>query len=347
MRVNASRFLRGVALVGAVVTAICVGRAAGIAVVALMLAPAVVVPLGLAIALARDEKDQAREIHPLARRIVLVAAPLGALAGPLGWLAPTAHRLAIVLAIVHATVCASAGLLGASRLLARRKALFGPLDEFAIDAGLLFLPAAAVPFVATRAGVPFAGFQEPVVLFTAAHFHFAGFAAPVVLGGVGRLLLASTPSGTTKRSTRSGTTKRSKDPPRLLYRIATTTVCAGVPLTAIGIATNHTVESVSAVALACGMLCASVLLVGFASRRAWPRSRGAAVLFGIAGLALVGTMGLAATFALTSSAGRGSTLTGAIPLQTMIDLHGGGNALGFALSGIAALTFLDVRPRIR
>jgi hypothetical protein len=327
MRVNASRFLRGVALLGAVVVAICVGRAAGVAVVALMLAPAVVVPLGLAIALARDESDKVREAHPLPRRIVLAVAPLGALAGPLGWLAPTAHRIAIILAVVHAAVCASAGLLALSRLFARRKALFGPLDEFAIDVGLLFLPAAAVPFVATRAGVPFAGFQEPVVLFTAAHFHFAGFAAPVVLGGVGRLLLAK------------------ENPPRVLYRIATTTVCAGVPLTAIGIATNHTVESVSAVALACGMLCASVMLVGFATRRAWPRSRGAAVLFGIAGVALVGTMGLAATFALTSSAGRGSTLTGAIPLQTMIDLHGGGNALGFALSGIVALSFLDVRPR--
>jgi hypothetical protein len=52
-------------------------------------------------------------------------------------------------------------------------------------------------------------------------------------------------------------------------------------------------------------------------------------------------MALAATFALTSSAGRGSSLTGAIPLQTMIDLHGGGNAFGFALSGLVALALLE------
>ena len=127
--------------------------------------------------------------------------------------------------------------------------------------------------------------------------------------------------------------------PRLrLY--ATVVVCAGVPLTAIGIATNHTVERISAVVLASGMLAASAMLIGFASRRAWPRSRVAAVLFVVSGGSLLLTMALAATFALTSSAGRGSSLAGAIPLQTMIDLHGGGNAFGFALSGLVALALI-------
>ena len=88
------------------------------------------------------------------------------------------------------------------------------------------------------------------------------------------------------------------------------------------------------------MLAASFMLIGFATRRAWPRARGAAGLFGGSGASLLLTMALAATFALTSSAGRGSSLTGAIPLQTMIDLHGGGNAFGFALSGLVALALL-------
>ncbi|MEA2748458.1 MAG: hypothetical protein QOI41_2601, partial [Myxococcales bacterium] len=71
------------------------------------------------------------------------------------------------------------------------------------------------------------------------------------------------------------------------------------------------------------------------------RSTIAAALFALAGLALLGTMGLAATFALTSSAGRSSTFSGPLSVQTMIDLHGGGNALGFAVCALVALTLVD------
>ena len=76
-------------------------------------------------------------------------------------------------------------------------------------------------------------------------------------------------------------------------------------------------------------------------RRAAEKSKIAAGLFAMAGIALLGTMGLAVTFALTSSAGRGSTFNGPLGVQTMIDLHGGGNALGFALGALLALTILD------
>ena len=158
---------------------------------------------------------------------------------------------------------------------------------------------------------------------TAAHFHYAGFAAPVILGGVGRAFaLAEAKTA-------------------LTYRMATLTVCAGIPLTAIGITTTHAVEATAAVLLACGMLLACVLLVAVVPRRAAPRSMVAAALFALAGLALLGTMGLAATFALTSSAGRSSTFSGPLSVHTMIDLHGGGNALGFALCALVALTLVD------
>lgn len=113
-------------------------------------------------------------------------------------------------------------------------------------------------------------------------------------------------------------------------------------MTAIGIATNAVVERVAAVVLAAGMLAASTLLVAFASRRAWRTSRAAAVLFVLSGASLLVTMALAATFALTSSAGRGSSLAGAIPLDTMIALHGAGNAFGFALLGTTALVLLAI-----
>ena len=169
--------------------------------------------------------------------------------------------------------------------------------------------------------MPLIGFQEPVVTFTAAHFHFAGFSAPTILGGVGRMLHESPAS------------PRWRAP----YRVAATAVCAGVPRTAIGIATKHTIEAISAVLLASGMLCASTVLVLAASRRAAPHTRLGAALFMISGSTLLLTMSLAATFALTSSAGRGSSLHGVIPLQTMIDWHGGANAIGFSLCALAAL----------
>lgn len=233
-----------------------------------------------------------------------------------GFRRPVGDGSAIGAAAIHLLTCALAGAAGLARLVARRSARFAPVHSIAIDVGLLLLPVGGVWLFASRAGVSLGGFQEPVVTFTAAHFHFAGFAAPIVIGGVGRFVVP--------------------DRPRLrLY--ATIVVCAGVPLTAIGIATNHTVERVAAVVLASGMLAASALLVAFASRKAWPRSHVAAVLFVVSGGSLLLTMALAATFALTSSAGRGSSLTGAIPLQTMIDLHGGGNAFGFALCGLVAL----------
>jgi len=318
--------LRVTALGGAALVAVVASHAAGVPAFVLMVGPGVAVPLGLAIALDRDV-DVPFPAAMLPARAITSAAPLAAASGVLGWLAPPGHPAAIAAASVHAVVCALAGLVGLARLWSRRGARFAPLQELAIDVGLLLLPVAGVWFLASRAAMPLAGFEEPVVTFTAAHFHFAGFTAPIVIGGVGRLLLDDAP-------------RKGGAVIRVLYRIAAIAVCAGVPLTAIGIATNHTVEALSAVVLASGMLVASSVLIVAASRRAAPRSMVAAALFVVSGITLLLTMTLAATFALTSSAGRGSSLAGAVPLQTMIDWHGGANAIGFSLAGLGALTLL-------
>lgn len=288
-------------------------RGEGIAVLALAIACAVIVPLGLSVAVADGGVPR-----PL-RRALVAFVLFSAAAMVAGWRRPVGDGSAIAAAALHALTCVLAALTGLARLWSRRAARFAPLHAIAIDVGLLLLAVGGVWLFASRAGLPLAGFHEPVVTFTAAHFHFAGFAAPIIIGGTGRLVAPARPR---------------------LRLYATVVVCAGVPLTAIGIATNHTVERISAVVLASGMLAASAMLIGFASRRAWPRSRVAAALFVVSGGSLLLTMALAATFALTSSAGRGSSLAGAIPLQTMIDLHGGGNAFGFALSGLVALALI-------
>jgi hypothetical protein len=307
----------------------------GVLVLALMLAVAVIVPLGLALAASVPPgRAVLAPVLPLAYRAAVVLLPLDVLASTIGWASPPGHRDAVLCAVVHLVVCGLVALFGLTRLARRRResGLVGlvasspaaaGVPELAVDVGLLLLPIGSVWLLASRAAAPLLGFHEPIVTLTAAHFHYAGFAAPVILGCVGRAFsLAEAKTA-------------------LAYRIATLVVCAGIPLTAIGITTTHAVEATAAVMLACGMLVASALLVAVVPRRAAPRSIVAAALFALAGLALLGTMGLAATFALTSSAGRSSTFSGPLSVQTMIDLHGGGNALGFALCALVALTLVD------
>jgi hypothetical protein len=334
--VSTTRALRFTAF-GALLVIIVSARGMAMPAIILMLAAGVLVPLGLALA----------DPPPIARFIV----PLGALGGVATWLVPTGSALAIAGAGMHAGVCLSVGafavwrarpvmhrLLTAWRAKSLRRsaqaveagdrppvvdfggAVKSELAAIASIVGLLFLPAAAVWLLASRAGTPLAGFQEPVVTFTAAHFHVAGFAAPTILGAVGDRIA-----------------------PTRLYPIATIAVCAGVPMTAIGIATNHTIEQCSAVLVASGMLVASVVLVLHAARQT--PALAAKLLFAVSGLTLLLTMTLAATFALTSSAGRGSSLHGAVEIQTMIDFHGAANAMGFAFAALLALN-LTSRPTL-
>jgi hypothetical protein len=293
-----------------------------------MLAAAVIVPLGLALTANGDAP------LPFAYRAAVCLLPIDVLASGLGWTASPGQRDAIASAVVHLVVCVLVALHGLARALGRirergLRGLVSPLPELAVDVGLLLVPVGGVWLLASRAASSLLGFHEPIVTLTAAHFHYAGFAAPLVIGCAGRAFaLAEAKTA-------------------LAYRIGTITVCAGIPLTALGILTTHVVEATAAVTLACGMVVACALLVLVVPRRAASRSKLAAALFALAGVALLGTMGLAATFALTSSAGRGSTFSGPLSVQTMIDLHGGGNALGFALSALVALTIVDREQRER
>jgi hypothetical protein len=309
------RLARIVAVTGAfaaVVWSLRVGG--GIAVLALMLAVTTIVPLGLALV------DSTSRFH----RAAISLLPIDAACGALGWTAAPGDPIALACAGFHVALCTLAALHAVTRLLSRwRASRLGPARELAIDIGLFLLPIGAAWLFATRAGISPMGFQEPVVMFTAAHFHYAGFAAPIILGCVGRF--------THGRA----------------YAISVAVVCAGVPLTAIGISTTHEVEVVAAIFLACGMLVASAILVFRMTRVAWEISPIASALFALAGVALVGTMALAATFATTASAGRGASLQGALDVTTMLELHGAGNSLGFALAALVALTILDVRSATR
>jgi len=320
--VTSARALRIAALVGFASTAALVllgsfGRVDALVV----LGAATIVPLGASLSLDRDRNGVESALTRASGMLVAASAitsPFTFVAGRGSIVSASAGALHLLAALVLA--------IGATRRLAWRG--LQPMDELAIDAGSLFLPVGAAFALASRAGVPLGGFDEPVVSFTAAHFHYAGFAAPIVIGAVGRLMH---PPGV---RTTTG------------YRIGTSAVVAGVPLTAAGIAGGVTLERASAVLLACGMLVASATsiraILRLRERPALPR-----FVLALSFLGLVVPMALAVAFALTGSAGRGGSFSAVVPLATMIRYHGTVNALGFALPALVALVLLEPSPRHR
>lgn len=155
-----------------------------------LLAPLVVVPLGLGL--------EATRLHPkqpeLLLRLVRFVQPFGAvLAVACFWI--PAGREAATVAAGWLIVTAGVGLLGLWGFL---KGQFKPLDEVCFNVSLLYLPVGGVWLVLSRLGAQPLGFKEPIVLLTAVHFHYAGFAALVLAGVVGKQL--DSPSGLRRRA---------------------------------------------------------------------------------------------------------------------------------------------------
>lgn len=129
-----------------------------------LVAPLVVVPLGLRLCASSGLLRVAVRLQPPAAALALASVWMarGPAAGALacGWL----------------SLAGLAGLCGASALLRGGWRLdAGTCAGF----GLLYLPVGAGWLVASRLGVAPLGFGEPIVLLTAVHFHFAGFAAAI------------------------------------------------------------------------------------------------------------------------------------------------------------------------
>lgn len=274
----------------------------------------------------------------------LVIAPLallgaGAPAGPhTAWHRVAARAQPMCAGLALASVClrpgavagslAAAWLLGAAligatglvRLLARG---YRPVEELAIDAGMMYLPVGAVWLVASRMGVPLLGFSEPWVMLTAAHFHYAGLAAPVLAGLVGRALHAGpAPEPGWVRA----------------HSLAAAGAMLGPPLVAAGIALWPAVEVVSAWMLALALL----VLAAVALRRVVPRLRPrlAGALLALSVSSLLASMSLACAYATGAFLG-----VEVVSLATMVRLHGLVNALGFGACGLAAFALAPPRSR--
>ncbi len=88
-------------------------------------------------------------------------------------------------------------------------------SQFATLVGFLYLPVGAAWALADRMGIHPLGFQDPIVLLTAAHFHYAGFVLPVVAG----FLLSQKDNG--------------------VFRGITWGILTSIPLVALGILVTH------------------------------------------------------------------------------------------------------------
>lgn len=272
-----------------------------------ILGPLVIAPLALFLAGVGLQPGPATRCHALAARCQPLGAALGLVA-----LYPRPGLLAGALAGGWLLVTGLFALCGLARLLTRG---LRPIQELAIDAGLMYLPVGGVWLVASRLGTPFLGFSEPWVMLTAAHFHYAGLAAPVIAGAVGRALHARVPAPG------QGWLRA--------YEVAAAGIMAGPPIVAAGIALWPVVEVVSASVLSLALL----LLTAVALRQVVPgmRPRPAGALLAVAVSSLLLSMSCACAYAV------GAFLEiDILLLPTMVWVHGLVNAIGFGAGGLCA-----------
>src|SRR5262245_43176279 len=189
----------------------------------LVLAPLVLVPLGLDLVL------RGGPVGRLARLTGVVQLP-AALALGLAFLLPQGPAAA-ALALPWLLATGLVAGLGVGRL-ARRG--FRPLAEVCLDAGLMFVAVGGVWAVADRLGFRPLDFEPVIVLLTATHFHYAGFALPLATGLALRTEGISPPSGRAGGVSPLSQAGGSR-PPSPPARLAGVGVVAGVPLVAAGI----------------------------------------------------------------------------------------------------------------
>ena len=197
-------------------------------------------------------------------------------------------------------------LFGAQRL-GRRAA--SPLEEVAIDAGLMYFVVGGVWLLASRWGGPLLGYTEPWLALTAAHFHTAGGGLPIL----------------------AGIACRAAQAPRRLVAPVLLAAILGPALTAVGIAVAPALEVAGSVVMCVAALGTGGLLVALGARGAVPvMGRGPLI---VAGLVPAATMGLALLYALTVFIDPGA----APSMPSMVRWHGLPNAILFVAGGLAAL----------
>jgi hypothetical protein len=200
-----------------------------------------------------------------------------------------------------ATVAIAAGV-----RLFKDPARFQPSVRHAADAAVAFLAIGATFATIDRVGAHPFDFRSEIILLTAVHFHFAGFVLPL-----------------------AGALAYRRRHHRWL-EIALGALVVGIPITALGFLGIPYANWIGAMLTALGGFGIGIATV-LVARHLDPR--GARALATVAGASLLISMPMAVIYST-------GTLVGAtwLDLSTMARIHGGLNALGFAVPVMVAWT---------
>jgi hypothetical protein len=272
----------------------------------LLLAPLVIVPLGLSLAVTPGGDGR----RALLYRAALLAQPFAAVLAVCSFLLPQGVAAAL-LACPWLLVTGLIALFGLMRLVSRRAM---NAEEICVDAGLVYLSVGGVWLVISRLGYQPLGFGDTIVLLTAVHFHYTGFAAPVLAGLAGRRAMAGSPTTSARR----------------IFAAASLGIIAGTPLVAAGITFSAPVVGLAgAIVVSVGLwLLAALNLFWIVPALS---SRPAQILLIVSSVSSAIAMALACAYAYSIFAKR---LIINIPHMAMS--HGIMNALGFSLCGLLA-----------
>ena len=222
-----------------------------------LLAPWVIVPLGLSFMNDSAPLSLARRIQPLAAAFATISffLPKGTAAGALAvpWLGIN-------------------GLVALAGLLGLKEAFRGGVPSLLMLAAQLSPPIGGVHFVSSRLGHPLAGFPEPIVLLTAIHFHYTPFAAPILAA-----MLCRTLSGSWGR----------------IARTAGLGIVGGTPLLAAGFIFSPILKAAAVAVLTLSVILLAVTQVASLGKLRAGRGR---LLLALSSIAVVAGMALAAVY---------------------------------------------------
>jgi hypothetical protein len=271
-----------------------------------LLAPLVVVPLGMALGrvLEFPSPARARAIDCLVARGQPVAA-LAAVIAVLGPSGPTAGLLAGTW-LVLASLIAISGVAGLISALASRRLPL--LWEWALGIARIDLAVGGAWLLISRLGIRPLRMPEPVELLTAVHFHFAGFATATIAAA----------------AVRRAAGRAQKRWLRLLIPVV-----VGMPfVVAVGFVTLPALQPGAALLFGISIAGLAVCLRASAKTMTHPTSR---VLLAVASASVFAAMVLAGAYAIADF--RGSDR---LTMPQMASTHGLLNGVGFCLPGLLA-----------
>jgi len=232
-----------------------------------LLAPLVIVPLGLRLCRARNGPAE------MLLRVVRAGQPACAVLVVISFLSRTGVAAAL-LTVPWLLLGAMCALIGLMRLLPPG---LRHVEELCLGVALVYLPVGCFWLVISRLGANPRAFSDDIVLLTAVHFHYAGFAALIMLGMIGKFAGG------------------------VLYRVTAFGAITGIPFLALGITFSPSLECAAALLLAFSLLSAAGITLFVVLRRV--ANRAAQTLLAVSALSLVTAMVLAGIYALGKYAG--------------------------------------------